>query len=76
MDSYHSDVTLSVDILLASIDDSITAMNRAGAQAMETGDYDTVIDCAERARTVSMFRNKVAALKDEWAQLWTEGASQ
>ncbi len=62
----EADVVAAFDILLEIIEDAVAAVNRDGAAAMESGEYDLVLQHADRGKATTEFHRKVSSLRDEW----------
>jgi hypothetical protein len=62
-------VDAAFDILLEQIEAEIDLVNRGGARALESRDYDTARATLERASLLTAFRDRTAALWREWTTL-------
>jgi len=63
-------VVAAFEILLEEIETEIDFVNRIGALAFESRDYDKAKEALERAAQVMGFRDKADALRREWANLF------
>jgi hypothetical protein len=57
------------EILLEEIEAEIDVVNRLGARAFESRDYDRAREALERVGVVTAFRDKTDALRKEWNSL-------
>ncbi len=64
-----TNVDAAFDILLEPIEAEIDLVNRIGARAFESRNYDSARDALERAGRVIAFRDRTAALRREWVSL-------
>jgi len=64
-----TNVDAAFDILLEQIEAEIDLVNRIGARAFESRNYDSARDALERAGRVIAFRDRTAALRREWVSL-------
>jgi hypothetical protein len=64
-----TNVDAAFDILLEQIEAEIDLVNRVGARAFESRDYDAARATLERAGLFIAFRDRTAALRREWAGL-------
>jgi hypothetical protein len=65
----QTNVDAAFDILLEQIEAEIDLVNRAGARAFESRDYDAARATLERAGQFIAFRDRTAALRREWTAL-------
>lgn len=61
-----TNVVAAFEILLEQIETEIDLLNRLGASAFSKREYDTASRLAERGKSVTTFRQKIAALRREW----------
>jgi restriction system protein len=66
---HPTNVDAAFDILLEQIEAEIDLVNRVGARAFESRDYEAARATLERAGLVIAFRDRTAALRREWAAL-------
>ena len=64
-----TNVDAAFDILLEQIEAEIDLVNRGGARAFESRDYEAARATLERAGLFIAFRDRTAALRREWAAL-------
>jgi restriction system protein len=69
MENSPQNVLSALEILLEEIEADIEFVNRRGASAFERRDYDMAREALELAARVTAFRDKIAALRDEWQGL-------
>lgn len=63
-------VVAAFEILLEEIEVEIEFVNRFGAHAFESRDYDNARKALERAAQITSFRDKVISLRREWENLF------
>ncbi|MBI4218643.1 MAG: winged helix-turn-helix domain-containing protein [Chloroflexi bacterium] len=71
-----SNVASAFEMLLEEVEAEIDFVNNVGARAFEARDYDRAKEALERAGTITSFRDRVAALRQEWAVLAAAAESQ
>src|SRR5215203_574294 len=64
-----TNIDAAFDILLEQIEAEIDLVNRVGARAFESRDYDVARSTLERAGLYIAFRDRTAALRREWITL-------
>jgi hypothetical protein len=64
-----TNVDAAFDILLEQTEAEIDPVNRGGARAFESRDYDAARATLERAGLLIAFRDRTAGLRREWAAL-------
>jgi restriction system protein len=64
-----TNVDAAFDILLEQIEAEIDLVNRAGAQAFESRDYEVARSTLERVGLLMAFRDRTVALRREWETL-------
>src|SRR2546426_8484831 len=62
-------VLAAFDVLIEEIEDTLRSINKAGASALETRNYDRAQTAIEHARNVMKVREKVTNLKGEWKDI-------
>ncbi len=62
----RNSVEEAFDMLLKAIDEEIDSLNQVVAKAFERREYFKAHEAAERANALSAFRQKVAALHEQW----------
>src|SRR5260370_15142716 len=70
--SNSQNVLAAFDVLIEEIENALRSINKAGASALETRNYDRAQTAIEHARNIMKVREKVASLKGEWKDV--EGA--
>jgi restriction system protein len=65
-------VLAAFDVLIEEVEDALRSIHKAGADALETRNYDRAQTAIEHARHVMKVREKVVNLKGEWKDV--EGA--
>ncbi len=63
-------VVAAFEMLLEEIEAEIEFVNRVGAGAFESRDYDKAKEALERTAQISAFRDKVDSLRREWESLF------
>jgi restriction system protein len=63
------DVSAALHLLGESLHGEVQRINSEGAQAMQSGDYDTAQAVIDFAKRLTAFREKVSALELEWQEL-------
>lgn len=63
------DVSSSFEILLEEVEAEIDFVNTVGSKAFEARDYDRAKEALERAGALTVFRDRLAALRSEWDAL-------
>ncbi len=71
-----SDVSSAFEILLEEIEAEIEFIDGVGAKAFQMRDYDKAEEALQRVRQITAFRDKVAALRKEWASMQAITAAQ
>lgn len=71
-----SNVASAFEMLLEEVEAEIDFVNNVGARAFEARDYDRAKEALERAGAITSFRDRVAALRQEWAVLAAAAESQ
>lgn len=71
-----SNVASAFEMLLEEVEAEIDFINNVGARAFEARDYDKAKEALERAGTITSFRDRAAALRQEWAVLAAAAESQ
>lgn len=66
IENQPQDVSLAFEILLEEVEAEIDFINGVGAKAFEVRDYDRAKEALERAGVLTVFRDKIAALRREW----------
>lgn len=66
-----TNVVAAFEMLLEEIEAEIDFVNRVGARAFESRDYDKAKEALERAAQITGFRDKADALRREWELLVT-----
>ena len=61
-----SNVSSAFEILLEEIEAELDFINGVGARAFESRDYDKAKEALERSGLLTAFRDRVAALRQEW----------
>lgn len=64
-----TNVYAAFELLLEEIEAEVEFINRVGAKAFDSRNYDRAKEALERAGTLVAFREKVAALRREWDAL-------
>lgn len=64
-----TNVFVAFEMLLEEIELEIDFINKAGANAFQRSDYDSVEEYRERAHQATMLRNKFVDLRKEWETL-------
>src|SRR5260221_8701279 len=59
-------VLAAFDVLIEEIENALRSINKAGASALETRNYDMAQTAIEHARNIMKVREKVTNLKGEW----------
>lgn len=68
-DSELSNVYTAFEMLLEEVEAEIDFVNDVGARGFEARNYEQAKDALERAGQLTSFRDKIAALRKEWASL-------
>jgi restriction system protein len=63
------EVATALHLLGESLEAEVQRINTEGAQAMQTGDYDTAQAVIDFAKRLTAFRQKVDSLGEEWTHL-------
>lgn len=71
-----SNVSSAFEMLLEEVEAEIDFVNNVGARAFETRDYDKAKEALERTGSITSFRDRVAALRQEWSLLAAAAESQ
>jgi len=69
IESNPSNVSSAFEILLEEVKAEIDFVNRLGAKAFEGGDHKKVKEALERARSITEFRDRLAAMRKEWQEM-------
>ncbi|NLI61611.1 MAG: hypothetical protein GX375_09330 [Clostridiales bacterium] len=64
-----SDVVVGFDILLEIIKDTLIATNKAGARAMNLGNYNLANKYIDHGRKIKDFENEIEILKNTWLSI-------
>ena len=64
-----TNVLSAFEMLLEEVEAEIDFVNGVGAKAFEGRDYSSAKEALERAGTLATFRDRIAALRKEWAQM-------
>ena len=65
LNSSHN-VLAAFDTLIEKLEGTLQSIHQAGANALETGDYERTHTTIEQARHVLLVHEQIAALKQEW----------
>ena len=64
-----TNVSSAFEMLLEEVEAEIDFVNGVGAKAFEGRDYDKAKEALERSGTLTAFRDRVAALRQEWEEM-------
>lgn len=73
---YPAAVNAAFDMLLEEIEAVIKSIQSAGAELFAEGSFDAVEAACREGRLVADFKTKVAALRDEWNALCSQGSGK
>ncbi|MDR1612458.1 MAG: winged helix-turn-helix domain-containing protein [Planctomycetota bacterium] len=71
IDNHPSNVSLAFEMLLKEVDAEIDLVYRVGANAFNDRDSGKVKETLDRSDALTGFRERVAALSDEWEEMAT-----
>ena len=69
IDSNDTSVMAAFEMLMEEVEADIDFVNRQGAKAFESRDYERAKEALEKAAQVTAFRDKLDNLRREWTQL-------
>lgn len=65
-----ANVASAFEMLLEEVEAEMDFINEIGAGAMQGRDYEKAKEAVARAERLTAFRDRVAGLRKEWAELW------
>lgn len=64
-----SNVSAAFEMLLEEVEAEIDFVNGVGSKAFESRDYEKAKEALQRSGTLTVFRDRVAALRKEWEEI-------
>lgn len=66
----RNEVAIAFDIVLEEIENAIEGLNKEGAKAFQSGNYEVARDLMDKGSQMATFRNKVKDLQKEWVKIF------